>query len=169
MKKKKRMRKGRTIVAFLLAMFFAVGAPAQEVRAEGYNNEGSTLTVAVANKAQEYELLKVQPITTLFNCEIIMAFRADEGLVMTFTTSSAGPAKVIGVKDIKVQQKVWYGWKTVLTSDGTESNDRSTFAADLVYSDAIKDKTYRVICTHYADVDGYEEVVNDTGAFKYTY
>ena len=169
MKKKKRMRKGRTIVAFLLAMFFAVSAPAQEVRAEGYDNEGSTLTVAVANKTQEYDLLKVQPITTLFDCEIIMAFRADEGLCMTFTTSSAGPAKVIGVKDIKVQQKVWYGWKTVFISDGTESNDRSTFAADLVYPDAIKDKTYRVICTHYADVDGYEEVVNDTGAFKYTY
>ena len=166
---KKPMKKGRVIVAFLLALLFAVNAPAQEVRAEGYNNEGSTLTVAVANKTQEYDLLKVQPITTLFNCEIIMAFRADEGLVMTFTTSSAGPAKVIGVKDIKVQQKVWYGWKTVLTSDGTESNDRSTFAADLVYPDAIKDKTYRVICTHYADVDGYEEVVNDTGAFKYTY
>ena len=121
MKTKKRMRKGRTIVAFLLAMFFAVSAPAQEVRAEGYNNEGSTLTVAVANKTQEYDLLKVQPITTLFDCEIIMAFRADEGLSMTFTTSSAGEAKVIGVKDIKVQQKVWYGWKTVFISDGAES------------------------------------------------
>ena len=166
---KKRMKKGRVIVAFLLALLFAVSAPTQEVRAEGYNNEGSKLTVAVANKTQEYNLLKVQPITTMFNCEIIMAFRADEGLVMTFTTSSAGPAKVIGVKDIKVQQKVWYGWKTVLISDGTESYDRSSFAAELTYSDAIKDKTYRVICTHYADVDGYEEVVNDTGAFKFTY
>lgn len=169
MKKKKRMRKGRTIVAFLLAMFFVVSAPAQEVRAEGYNNEGSTLTVAVTNKTEEYDLLKVQPITTLFDCEIIMAFRADEGLCMTFTTSSAGPAKVIGVKDIKVQQKMWYGWKTVFTSEGAESYDCSIFGADLVYPDAIKDKTYRVICTHYADYDGYEEAVNDTGAFKYTY
>jgi len=161
---KKRMKKGRVIVAFLLALLFAVNAPAQEVRAEGYNNEGSTLTVAVAN-----DLLKVQPITTLFDCEIIMAFSADEGLVMDFTTSSAGEAKVIGVKDIKVQQKVWYGWKTVFISDGAESYNRATFGAELIYPDAIKDKTYRVICTHYADVDGYEEVVNDTGAFKYTY
>ena len=98
MENKKRMKKGRVIVAFLLALLFAVNAPAQEVRAEGYNNEGSTLTVAVANKTQEYDLLKVQPITTLFDCEIIMAFSADEGLVMDFTTSSAGEAKVIGVK-----------------------------------------------------------------------
>lgn len=168
MKEKKRMRKGRTIVVFLLALLFAVNAPAQEARAEEYN-ENTTLTVVVANKTPEYDPYGVQPLTTLFDCEIIMAFRADEGLCMTFTTSSVGPAKVIGVKDIKVQQKVWYGWKTVLVSDGTELYDSSIFAADLTYSDAIKDKTYRVICTHYADYDGYEEVVNDTGAFKYTY
>ena len=162
------MRKGRTIVAFLLALLFAVNAPAQEVQAEEYN-ENTTLTVVVANKTPEYDPYGVQPLTTLFNCQIIMAFRADEGLCMTFTTSSAGPAKVIGVKDIKVQQKVWYGWKTVLVSDGTELYDSSIFAADLTYSGAIKDQTYRVICTHYADYDGYEESVNDTGAFKFTY
>ena len=168
MKKKKRMRKGRTIVAFLLALFFAVSAPAQEVRAEEYN-ENTTHTFIVASEAQEYDSFGVQPVTTLVNCEIIMAFRADEGLSMTFTTSCAGEAKVIGVKDIKVQQKMWYGWKTVMTSDGGEVYNHGLFGADLVYPDAIKDKTYRVIATHYADVDGYEEVVNDTGAFKYTY
>ena len=168
MKEKKRMRKGRTIVAFLLALFFAVSAPAQEVQAEE-DNENTTLTVVVANKTPEYDPYGVQPLTTMFNCQIIMAFSADEGLVMTFTTSCVGLAKVIGVKDIKVQQKMWYGWKTVLVSDGAESVDRASFAADLTYPDAIKDKTYRVICTHYADYDGYEESVNDTGAFKFTY
>ena len=56
-----------------------------------------------------------------------------------------------------------------LTSDGAESYDSAIFAADLKYADAIKDRTYRVICTHYADLDGYEEAVNDTGAFKFTY
>lgn len=162
------MRKGRTIVAFLLALFFAVSAPAQEVRAEEYN-ENTTHTFIVASETQEYDSFGVQPVTTLVNCEIIMAFRADEGLSMTFTTSCAGEAKVIGVKDIKVQQKMWYGWKTVMTSDGGEVYNHGLFGADLVYPDAIKDKTYRVIATHYADVDGYEEVVNDTGAFKFTY
>ena len=100
------------MLTFVLALLFAVNAPAQEVRAEGYNNQGSTLTVAVANKTQEYDLLKVQPITTLFDCEIIMAFQCRRRACQcTFTTSSAGEAKVIGVKDIKVQQKVWYGWE----------------------------------------------------------
>ena len=168
MKEKKRMRKGRTIVAFLLALLFAVSAPAQEVRAEEYN-ENTTHTFIVASETQEYDSFGVQPVTTLVNCQIIMAFSADEGLVMTFTTSCVGLAKVIGVKDIKVQQKMWYGWKTVLVSDGAESVDRASFGANLTYADAIKDKTYRVICTHYTDDDGYEESVNDTGAFKYTY
>jgi len=167
-KNKKRMRKGRTIVAFLLALLFAVNAPAQEARAEEYN-ENTIHSVIVASETQEYDPFGVQPVTTLVNCEIIMAFRADEGLSMTFTTSCAGEAKVIGVKDIKVQQKMWYGWKTVMTSDGGEVYNHGLFGADLVYPDAIKDKTYRVICTHYADVDGYEEVVNDTGAFQFTY
>ena len=52
---------------------------------------------------------------------------------------------------------------------GKRYYDSAIFGADLNYPDAIKDRTYRVICTHYADVDGYEEVVNDTGAFKFTY
>ena len=169
MKEKKQRKKGRTIVAFLLALLFAVSVPTQKAQAAEYSNENSTLTVVVTNKTQEYELLGVQPRTTMFDCEIIMAFKADEGLVMSFTTSCAGEAKVIGVKDIKVQQKMWYGWKTVFISDGAESYNCAIFGADLVYPDAIKDKTYRVICTHYADRDGYEEVVNDTGAFKFTY
>ena len=86
---------------------------------------------------------------------------------MTFTTLSVEISSVIGVKDIKVQQKMWYGWKTVLISDGAEDSDAAIFAADLKYPEAIKDRTYRVICTHYANYDVYEEVVNDTGAFKF--
>ena len=148
---RKRKQKSGRIVALVLALIFAFSVPAQEAHAE------------------EYSISDVRPITTMFDCEIIMAFKMDEGLCMTFTTSCIGAAKVIGVKDIKVQQKMWYGWKTVLTSDGAESYDSAIFAADLKYADAIKDRTYRVICTHYADLDGYEEVVNDTGAFKFTY
>ena len=163
---KKNTKIGSKIITFLLATVIGMTLPTQGVHAEEDKTNETTMEVVVNRDNNAYG---VQPITTLFNCEIIMAFRADEGLCMTFTTSSAGPAKIIGVKDIKVQQKVWYGWKTVFTSEGAESYDCSIFGADLVYPDAIKDKTYRVICTHYADYDGYEEVVNDTGAFKYTY
>ena len=161
---RKRKQKSGKIVALALALIFAFSVPVQEAHAEeAYLNGDTTMKVTVTNMSPEYSISDVKPITTLFDCEIIMAFKMDEGLCMTFTTSCAGDAKVIGVKDIKVQQKMWYGWKTVLISDG------AIFAADLKYADAIKDRTYRVICTHYADLDGYEEVVNDTGAFKFTY
>ena len=86
---------------------------------------------------------------------------------MSFTTLSVEESTVIGVKDIKVQQKVWYGWKTVLTSDGAENQNENMFMGELTYPDAEVGKTYRVTCIHYANYDVYEEVLNDTGAFKF--
>ncbi len=165
----KRTKIGGKVVAFLLAVVFLLNVPGQRVCAqENICNQIIMNRTAEDDGTMNYSY-SIRPLTTLVDCEIIMAFSATKGLVMTFTTSSMGDASVIGVKDIKVQQKVWYGWKTVYTSEGGEIYDRAIFAADLVYPDAIKDKTYRVICTHYADVDGYEEVVNDTGAFQFTY
>lgn len=167
--KGKKQKIGR-IVAFVLATILAFSMPVQEVHANELDNSGcSTIDVVVTNSNSQLDLWGAQPLTTLFDCEIIMAFKMDEGLCISFTTVCAGTASVIGVKDIKIQQKMWYGWKTVATSDGAESYNCSLFGADLTYPEAIKDRTYRVICTHYADVDGYEEVVNDTGAFKFTY
>ena len=65
--------------------------------------------------------------------------------------------------------KQWFVFSLLPSGRGAENYNEPIFAAGLKYADAIKDRTYRVICTHYADVDGYEEVVNDTGAFKFTY
>ena len=165
----KRTKIGGKVVAFLLAAVFLLNVSGQRVCAqENIGNQVITIGTAEGDGTTNYSY-SIRPLTTLVDCEIIMAFSATQGLIMTFTTASMGDASVIGVKDIKVQQKVWYGWKTVATSDGTEGYDQAIFAADVIYPDAIKDKTYRVIATHYADVDGYEEVVNDTGAFKFTY
>lgn len=163
--------KGKTqkkIVAFIIALAFAIGIPAQEVRAQEMNANEPSISEVTIYEGQEVVTYGIQPRTTMLNCDIIMAFRT-EGLVMSFTTSCLGTASVIGVKDIKVQQKMWYGWKTVLTSSGAESKDDAIFACDLTYSEAVKGKTYRVLCTHYANVDVYEEFENDTGAFKFTY
>lgn len=162
-------KKPRKIIALILALAFATTVPMQGVKAEEANtNVASTSMVTVENQIQDYDELSIKPRTTMFDCEIILAFTID-GLLMDFSTACYGDASVIGVKDIKVQQKVWYGWKTVLTSDGAENLNENVFAYDLLFPDAIKDKTYRVICTHYANVDVYEEFENDTGAFKYTY
>lgn len=159
----------KRILAFIVALACTVSVPAHTVQAqEIYSNDAAASVVIMGNQGQESEILSINPITTMFDCDITMAFRT-EGLVMTFSTACLGTASVIGVKNIKVQQKMWYGWKTVLTSNGGENQNIDVFSGDLTYSEAVKGKTYRVLCTHYANVDVYEEFENDTGAFKFTY
>lgn len=152
------------IIATLMIMIFAF--PTTGLRAYAKEseetNESTTITAASTYDSQ------VQPLTTMTDCEIVLAFTGN-GLEMTFSTSSFKISSVIGVKDIKVQQKMWYGWKTVFTSDGAENYNQDVFLGDLTYPDAVDGKTYRVTCTHYANYDVYEEVKNDTGAFKFVY
>ena len=165
-KELKRTKKRKWSVRALAAMLIAILAmPTYSLRVHAEENELSKVDVVVTNKEIGYKST-VQPLTTMFDCEIIMAFTM-EGLEMTFTTLCVDVASVIGVKDIKVQQKMWYGWKTVFTSSGAENQNEDIFATELTYPDAVNGKTYRVICTHYADYDVYEEVENDTGAFKF--
>lgn len=161
------MRWNVRMIATLLVLIFTISSAGLKTQAEeSYENETTNVEVAIANKEMTYNLNGVQPLTTLVDCEIVLAFTMN-GLEMTFTTLCIDIASEIGVKDIKVQQKMWYGWKTVFTSAGAENHDEDMFGLELTYPDAVSGKTYRVICTHYADYDGYEEVVNDTGAFKF--
>lgn len=166
MKKRKMQRWKTKAIAALMVLVFALGTPSVKTQAQevtNYNEE--TMSVVTTG-----EILKnsygVQPLTTMFDCEIILAFTTN-GLEMTFTTSCVDVASVIGVKDIKVQQKMWYGWKTVMTSNGAENYNEEVFGGGLTYPDAVDGKTYRVTCVHYAQYDVYEEVENDTGAFKF--
>ncbi len=161
-------KRQKKIIAFIMIWTFAVCIPKQGVQAQEVNTNDISVSEMILCQEQGNTVYGVQSRTTMYNCDITMAFR-QEGLVMSFTTASLGTASVIGVKDIKVQQKMWYGWKTVLTSDGAENQEDCIFAYNLTYSEAVKGKTYRVLCTHYANVDVYEEFENDTGAFKFTY
>ena len=163
-----KMKKWRvTAIALLMVMIFATPMSGLKVQAEeSIQSEMANVDITIANKEVGYNSFGVQPLTTLFDCEIILAFTT-KGLEMTFTTSAAEVSSVIGVKDIKVQQKMWYGWKTVMTSDGAENHDEEVFGGGLIYPDAVSGKTYRVTCIHYANYDVYEEVFNDTGAFKF--
>jgi len=163
--KRNRIKKWRSkIVAALMIMIFAIPTPGLKTYAEErevLKDDAATTIVATYNS-------QVQPLTTMTDCEIVLAFTGN-GLEMTFSTTSFKTSSVIGVKDIKVQQKMWYGWKTVMTSSGAENYDKDIFLGELTYPDAVNGKTYRVTCVHYANHDAYEEVENDTGAFKFIY
>ena len=110
----------------------------------------------------------IMPYTSLAQC-IISISGHDDGMYIDITTGSVGRASVIGIKDIKIERKFWYGWSLVATCSGCESYDHSMVGICITYDNAVKDATYRITCVHYADVDGYTEGVNDTGAFVYTY
>lgn len=87
-----------------MLMVLVISTPNLKVCAEEVVNAPNTdISVEITNKEVAYSSV-VQPLTTMFDCEIIMAFTL-EGLEMTFTTSCVDIASVIGVKDIKVQQK----------------------------------------------------------------
>lgn len=163
----KRTKKRKWNVRVLAAALIAIlSIPTMGVKA--YAEEGTgDITVDIANKEAEFRSA-IQPLTTMIDCEITLAFTSN-GIEMTFTTLSFEKASVIGVKDIKVQQKMWYGWKTVMTSSGAENQNEDMMVAGLIYPDAVNGKTYRVTCTHYANCDVYEEAENDTGAFKFVY
>lgn len=152
-------------VATLMAMIFAMSAPCTRIQAEELTENVKDNTDLAMN-AENEGYSAVQPLTTMVDCEIVLAFTLD-GLKMTFSTSSVKISSVIGVKDIKVQQKMWYGWKTVFTSEGAEDYNEDIFMGELTYPDAVNGKTYRVTCVHYANYDVYEEVENDTGSFKF--
>lgn len=107
--------------------------------------------------------------TMLTNC-IITASKCSEGMAIDISTGAVGKASVIGVKDVKVKKKTWYGgWETVAVSDGREAYDRTTMGISLIYKGAEEGATYKITCVHYADVNGYIEHTNDGSEFVYNF
>lgn len=112
--KKKQRKRNVRILSTLMAMILVIISPCpKSYAAEVWNDEIPSIEVTTTNKVEEYGSWGVQPLTTMYNCEIIMAFTLD-GLEMDFTTSCVDIASVIGVKDIKVQQKCGMAGKRYL-------------------------------------------------------
>ena len=74
---------------------------------------------------------------------------ASNGVSITWETNTTSTANVIGVKDIVLQEKVNGVWKDINISGGYVTNN-STYGAGGVYTSAVKGRTYRAYCTHYA-------------------
>lgn len=107
--------------------------------------------------------------TTFTNTAIDIRFESD-GMHIVIHTGTSMTASVIGVKDIEIQKKGIFGiWSTVATSTGGEAYNISNCAASLTYTGAVEGETYRVTCTHYADVDGYRELYHETEGLTCAY
>lgn len=111
----------------------------------------------------------ISPYTMLADCTIGVS-GASDGMHIDISTGAVGLASVLGVKDVKIYKKTWYGgWDYVAYSSGGESKNCTTILVNILYENAVKDATYKITCIHYGDVNGYTEGSNDSGAFVYTY
>ena len=80
---------------------------------------------------------------------------ASNGLQLGFRTRATQTADTIGVKNVILQEKVWYGWKNI-TLDGHYVRNSDIYSGGVVYTEAKKGTTYRITCTHYATFGGNE-------------
>lgn len=105
----------------------------------------------------------------LYKCTIRMSYGTDpDCLYMEFITASNVTASEIGIKDIKVQQKVGIFWNTIAIGDGAYVTDDDSIVASSTCSSVVRGETYRVSCTHYGYLDGvYHSVVNTTDGHKF--
>ncbi len=103
----------------------------------------------------------------LNNCSISVAY-ADYGLHIQLETGTTQVASVIGVKDIKVQEKNGIFWNNIASSDGGSITNDDWYMGISKCTNAVDGNTYRVKCTHYAYIGGnYYHYDNTTDGFKY--
>lgn len=166
MKQKTRKRWSK-IISLALAAAFLLCLPCPQVYAASDGVHGEDDGDAEHLESTVYVLPEEEladlpsPCTMLVNCSIVIGCR-DDGLVVDITTMSTEKAEYLGIKDIQVQQKVWYGWKKVAYADDAEVSNCKSMGVSLVYAGAEVGETYRVHCVHYGKVDSYTEESHDS-------
>ena len=100
-------------------------------------------------------------VTSFVDASITISFDS-AGMYIGICTGMNGIASVVGVKDIEVHRKKLFGYEVVAVSDGGEAYNVTTGVCSLLYTGAVQGEKYRVVCTHYGDVDGYRELEADT-------
>lgn len=103
---------------------------------------------------------------TLSGCTLGIGV-ASNGVSVSFVTRASEAADEIGVKNVVLQEKTWYGWKDIPISNHSINNS-DYYAGEVVYTNAVEGKTYRVYCTHYAKYGSTElTLYNESNNFVY--
>lgn len=115
---------------------------------------GMTLQVSAANSGA------LSDCTLSISCE-------ENGVGVSFSEKASTYADEIGCRDIVLEEKIGSSWKQIDVSGGSRSNSL-TYGASGVYTNAVKGRTYRAHCTHYAIFDGKETTLySSTGEMVY--
>ena len=107
--------------------------------------------------------------TTFNKATITISYHSDSGMQVLILTYVNGVASVVGVKDISIQAKSGSNWVTVATSAGGELTNVQGMGCEVTYAGAVEGVTYRVVCTHYADYEGYRELYHESEGFECKY
>lgn len=169
--KQKMIKKVTRVLGMAFALVLFVNGTTLEANAtevQSVESEVENLDTAIIDIVNEGQQTNSQTRTFLSNCSI-MVRNNSAGMLVEFMTNATQTASSIGVKDIKIQQRVWYGWKTVATASGAESYNTASFGCAVLYSNAQVGETYRISCVHYGTVDTYTEVDNETEGIVFTY
>ena len=87
-------------------------------------------------------------IGELSECTIGISCKSN-GVGITVSTSATAKADEIGCKDIVLEEKVGNTWVAINIPGGYETNSYD-YDGGAVYTGAVKGRTYRAHCTHYA-------------------
>ena len=171
------MRKMKKLLCVVLACMVGLLQPMQVKAAEADTltfivTETPTLDLAdegVYGGLYDVEGNPYQRDPELIKCTIRMSYGTNpDCLYMEFITASNVTASEIGIKDVKVQQKVGIFWNTIASGSGAYVTDDDIIVASSTCSSVVKGETYRVSCTHYGYLNGvYHSVVNTTDGYKF--
>lgn len=142
---------GKKFLTLLLVICILINIPMKINAAEimEYSSDIQVLSKAVVS---DHLIRSGEPF--LYDCELAIGI-AKNGIGIEYTTLCSTVATEIGVKDMVLQEKTFFGWKDIPIKDHC-TTDESIYVGSVVYIKAEPDKTYRVNCTHYAIVDDVE-------------
>lgn len=91
----------------------------------------------------------------------------DNGVGISFSETATTSAEEIGCRDIVLEEKNGSSWRQIDVSGGSKKNALA-YGASAVYTNAVKGRTYRAHCTHYAVFNGQETTLySSTGEMVY--
>jgi len=174
--KKVTLKKMKKSIIMVLTILMVLNVPMREIHAAELVAtsplEVEQMEATVSKLSESGALGGTMAKTALSGCTIAVMY-STSGMQLEIYTGVTQISPVVGVKDIEVQQKVWYGWKTVAVANGGEVYDALGVTCTVTYTGAQVGETYRVNCVHYADmtydgVTNYVENDSSTGSFTYT-
>lgn len=160
----------RLIGIGLASVFFVVSSPVSVLAADSVellqvSGLGETETIPEDAVTYEgiynFEESPFQRGNNITAASLKVTPRSDEILIEILTSCNFVATKV-GGKKVYVQEKVWYGWKTVAYLEDSHAVDCGSHLFETHCTVAEKGKTYRVLCTHYAvESNGTEHIVDN--------